>query len=177
VLTASSDFTARLWDARTGQLLAEPLKLNGRVNSVQFSPDGRRVVTASGDSTVRVWDAYTGQPLSEPLNHYTWVYEAQFSPDGQRVVTSAGRNARIWEVPSAPVPVPPWLPVLAEAVIGQRLNNQGMVEAIPPAELLKLRQQFAESAAQDFYTRWAKWFFADRATRTISPASTITLPE
>ena len=34
-----------------------------------------------------------------------------------------------------------------------------------------------ESSAGDVCTRLAKWFFADRATRTISPSSPTTLPE
>jgi hypothetical protein len=31
--------------------------------------------------------------------------------------------------------------------------------------------------ATNFYTRWAKWFFADPSTRTISPDASITVPE
>jgi eukaryotic-like serine/threonine-protein kinase len=103
VLAASEDDTARmwearLWDARTGQPLTEPLKHNGRVRMAQFSPDGRRVVTASLDNTARIWDAQTGQPLTEPLEHDGPVYSAQFSRDGQRVVTASRTNtARVWD--------------------------------------------------------------------------------
>ena len=62
VVTASEDKTARVWDARTGAALGEPLRHEGRVNSAQFSPDGTRVVTASEDQTARVWDVITGAP-------------------------------------------------------------------------------------------------------------------
>jgi tetratricopeptide (TPR) repeat protein len=33
------------------------------------------------------------------------------------------------------------------------------------------------AAGTDFYTRWAKWFFAPSATRTLSPCCPITLPQ
>ena len=69
MVTASADNTARVWDARSGQPLTEPLQHEGSVHSASFSPDGTRVVTASSDNTARVWDARSGQPLTEPLKH------------------------------------------------------------------------------------------------------------
>ena len=59
---------ARLWDAATGKPIGDPLKHNGWVNAVAFSPDGKKIATASG-STARLWDAATGKPLGEPLRH------------------------------------------------------------------------------------------------------------
>jgi WD40 repeat protein len=56
VATASSDKTARVWDAVSGQALMLPLAHQGVVTAVAWSPDGRRVATASDDQTARVWD-------------------------------------------------------------------------------------------------------------------------
>jgi WD40 repeat protein len=64
ILTASSDGTARLWDAGTGGELAA---LRGRENwgrSACFSPDGARILAASEDRTARLWDAGTGQEVA-----------------------------------------------------------------------------------------------------------------
>ena len=59
---ASVDDTMRLWDADTGQ--SAPLTGHtGAVNSVAFSPDGRRIVSGSDDKTLRLWNADTGQPI------------------------------------------------------------------------------------------------------------------
>ena len=69
VVTASSDKTARVWDAATGAPIGKPLQHEGAVNSAAFSPDGTRVVTASADKTARVWDAATGAPIGKPLQH------------------------------------------------------------------------------------------------------------
>ncbi len=51
----SFDHTVKVWDAQTGK---ESLCLkghSGRVTSVSFSPDGKRLASASCDGTVKVW--------------------------------------------------------------------------------------------------------------------------
>jgi WD40 repeat protein len=45
VVTASSDKTARIWDADSGQEIAQLKGHTGPVLSASFSPDGKRVVT------------------------------------------------------------------------------------------------------------------------------------
>ena len=98
VVTASSDHTARVWNARTGQPLSPPMKHENRVGGAEFSPDGLRVVTASDDSTARIWDAQTGRPLTEPLTHQGEVWTAHFSTDGRRVLTaSEDGTAQVWD--------------------------------------------------------------------------------
>jgi WD40 repeat protein len=52
IVTASSDKTARLWDAATGKEIAV-LRGQDAVASAAFSPDGFRIVTASSDNTAR----------------------------------------------------------------------------------------------------------------------------
>lgn len=55
ILTGSEDYSAILWDAKTGQ---EVLSLKGHsqeVTSVAFSPDGRSVLTGSQDGAAILW--------------------------------------------------------------------------------------------------------------------------
>jgi WD40 repeat protein len=57
VVSGSSDNTARVWDAGTGQELFTLQGHTVSVYGVGFSPDGQQVVTGSADRTVKVWDA------------------------------------------------------------------------------------------------------------------------
>jgi WD40 repeat protein len=179
IVTFSTDHTVRLWDAATGEQLTKPLKHQGEAVYAQFSPDCRRIVTSSWwDHAALLWDVETGLPLSQPLRHDNWNLYASFSPDGRWIVTAGNdRKAKLWEIPLAPLPIPEWLPDLAEALVGRRLNAQGLREHVPIEKLFALKERLVSSTATDDYTRWAKWLFADRSQRTISAFSSITIPE
>ena len=99
VVTASLDYTARLWDVATGAALAVLQGHTRGVSSAAFSPDGARVVTACSDNTARLWDVATGTSLAVLQGHTQTVASAAFSPDGARVVTASWDNtARLWDV-------------------------------------------------------------------------------
>ena len=69
------------------------------INSVSFSPDGKRIVSASNDETIRIWDVQTGRQIGEPLRGHTgYVKYASFSPDGERIVSASSwdNTVRIW---------------------------------------------------------------------------------
>jgi WD40 repeat protein len=62
VVTASSDGTARVWDASSGKSLATLSGHTKAVNAAAFSVDGQRVVTASSDGTARIWPSWRWNP-------------------------------------------------------------------------------------------------------------------
>jgi len=70
----------------------------GGVNSVAYSPDGKRIVSASDDKTIKIWDATTGEELKTLAGHDGPVYSATFSPDGKRIVSaSADETLKLWD--------------------------------------------------------------------------------
>src|SRR5215831_10929222 len=75
VVTASSDHTARVWDAHTGKPLTDPLEHRDSVNGAAFSPDGARVITANSGHTARVWEL----PLN-PSSPDDWTRRARCAP-------------------------------------------------------------------------------------------------
>jgi tetratricopeptide (TPR) repeat protein len=154
------------------------MRHSGALHSGEFSQDGHWVTTASADGGARVWDGFTGRPVTEWFRHRSHVAHVSFSPDQQWMATaSVDKTARIWELPEAPVPVPSWLPELAEAVVHLRRNAAGHEAFVSPAEFLEMRERLADADGQDAYTLWARWFLADRSTRVMSPHSPVTVTE
>ncbi len=103
VLSANEDSTLRLWDAKSGQPMGEPLIGHDDIAySVAFSPDGKRIVSGSADTTVRLWDAVTNKQIGAPLKGHTdAVYSVDFSPDGNHIVSGGADNTvRLWDAES-----------------------------------------------------------------------------
>ena len=101
IASGSDDKTIRLWDAKTGAAIGEPLQGHTDwVCSVAFSPDGARIASGSDDKTIRLWDAKTGAAIGKPLQGHTdWVCSVAFSPDGARIASgSDDKTIRLWDV-------------------------------------------------------------------------------
>jgi WD40 repeat protein len=106
IITASDDFSARIWNAETCDELKklEHLDRNSfgeMVGFACFSPDGKKVVTIprAGGSTIRIWDTESGKDIQRLVGHTLPAVSAAFSPDGTKVAT-AGEDGttRIWDV-------------------------------------------------------------------------------
>jgi WD40 repeat protein len=67
------------------------------VNSVAWSPDGKRLATGSSDKTAKVWDAASGQELLTLRGHDGSVTSVAWSPNGKRLATgSYDKTAKVW---------------------------------------------------------------------------------
>lgn len=97
VLTASSDWKARLYDA-SGR--GDPVVLAGHGGSIRdavFSADGSYVLTSSDDGTARVWETRNPERSIVLKGHEASVNSASFSPDGKQVATASDDGqVRVW---------------------------------------------------------------------------------
>ncbi len=63
LLVCSSDTTARLWDAASGQPLGPFLRHSAFCRYGAIAEDGRTVVTSDGNGVIQLWDGRTGDRL------------------------------------------------------------------------------------------------------------------
>ena len=90
IVTASQDYTARIWDAKTGAALGAPLPHRGLVRQALFTPDGSRVLTICFDGIARLWDASSGQRVTTwEIEHPDAINSLAFSPSGKWVATGS----------------------------------------------------------------------------------------
>jgi WD40 repeat protein len=90
----------KVWDAGSGHELLTLMGHTGPVNSVAFSPDGKRLASASSDQTVKVWDAGSGHELLTVKGHTVEVSSVAFSPDGRRLASASwDKTVKIWDAP------------------------------------------------------------------------------
>jgi hypothetical protein len=158
--------------------MTKPLKHGAVVAFAEFSPDGRRIVTLSVDGTFRLWDSATGYALAEPVQEVGGCGGIRFNHDGSRLVMGCAAT-RVWDLPPVDGSCPGWLLSLAEAISGERVNSQNLLERAESNHvsiLNSVREQLQGSEPDD-WVMWGRWFLANPGTRTISPHSSMTLSE
>lgn len=89
---------------RRGQTLYTYKELSIALYSVDWSPDGTRIVTAgadlAGDNIATAWNALTGGNVVNYYGDGNIVYSGEWSPDGTRIASGAGPFGKIWDASS-----------------------------------------------------------------------------
>ncbi len=85
----------------TAELLYTLRGHTSNVSTVEWSPDGLRVVTAGHDNSAIVWSAYTGAKLVTFSDHTAKVRKAVWNIDGTKIATASDdKTAIIWSANS-----------------------------------------------------------------------------
>ena len=77
LVSCSNDRTVRIWDATTGEPIGSPLRVDGQVWCVNFSPDGEFIAAGYGcngyDGHIQMFKAQTGEKFQSPLAGHRYV--------------------------------------------------------------------------------------------------------
>ncbi len=126
------DNCVRIFDGRTGELVAPPSSHRPAINGLMVDPAGGRYAITGSNGRVEVFDIATARSWTGPLWHddsrredsAVAVHTVEFSDDGGQLLT-AGEDgtARLWELGVVSDELAPdWLPAFAEAIGGLRLH-------------------------------------------------------
>ncbi|ETO32495.1 NACHT and WD40 domain protein, partial [Reticulomyxa filosa] len=65
IVSASFDYTVRIWDISSGKQIQIFRGHTDRVHAARFSPDGHTIVSCSDDGTIRLWKTNTGTEIKK----------------------------------------------------------------------------------------------------------------
>jgi WD40 repeat protein len=100
LVSASSDYSARIWHVPSLQLKAVLLGHSDDVDMAVFSPDDQRIATCALDRTLRIFDLQ-GHCLNVLEGHSGNIISIAWSHDGRRLVSSSvDGSVREWDAAS-----------------------------------------------------------------------------
>ena len=89
----------RLWDVESQTLIRSLDGHTAFVPSLEFTPDGSKLVGSCGDQRIYVWEVATGKLLDVLHGHRQEVWRVKLLPDGQTLVSGAKDGlVSIWDV-------------------------------------------------------------------------------
>ncbi len=146
LVSASSDYTARVWELPSMKLKAVLGNHSDDVEMARFSPDGGRIGTVSQDGKVRVFSV-NGELLIAFSGHQGCAQALAWSADGRKIVSSGDDGTiRTWNLISGeqeslfrPEKVQTDSVVMSSAGLVYAGNDAGEVMRIDGERLLKIK--------------------------------------
>ncbi len=95
--TSANGFVLTIWDSTNGQAVEKYPLPSSRVNELDWSSDGTRIVSCNDAGMVHVWNAQDGQLVSSWKAAESRITRAKFDPKGLRVATTTGKHVpKVW---------------------------------------------------------------------------------
>jgi len=89
------DYYIKIWDVSSKNLVLK-IRCGSWTHSINFSPDGRKIVSGQHDGQIIVWDTLTGDPLLK-IKANNIIFHVAFSPDGSWIASGERDKVRIWD--------------------------------------------------------------------------------
>ena len=89
------DYTVQVWDATNGSNVFTYKGHSSYVNSVAWSPDGKRIASVSWD--VQIWDAADGGNVFTYNGGQYGVGSVAWSSDGKRIASTSYKTVQVWD--------------------------------------------------------------------------------
>lgn len=100
IATASSDGSSAIVHLDTGEIMGKAFPAKDRINTIQFMPDGWKLVGGNSHGQLLIWDVGTDDQIAlSPPGHAGRVVDVALSDDTETAVTlGADQNVRFWRM-------------------------------------------------------------------------------
>ncbi|HLW67985.1 MAG TPA: M56 family metallopeptidase [Gemmataceae bacterium] len=140
IATGSWDNSAKLWDAKSGQMLKEFSGFPGGVNGMAFSPDGKTLAIVTGAAgkqaagQVKMFDVATGEQKINGAAHDQPCRAVVFTADSKSLITvGEERTLAFWDVTKKSVTAtvrPPNQPNVGQIILALAYSPDGKYLAV-----------------------------------------------
>jgi WD40 repeat protein len=86
ILTKSNDGTAKIWDARSGLMLADLVGHKGKIDRALFTADGKKIITTATDNTAKIWNTLSGELLFTLDGNKGRISSLSFNNTGKQAI-------------------------------------------------------------------------------------------
>lgn len=97
---ATATDAVRIWDAKSGELVAGPLPHGSSVCAMAFGAGSSRLVTAVPEGRVWIWSTDDGGRIAGPLEHGCGTWWIELGVDGDLLATADDTCLRVWDLRS-----------------------------------------------------------------------------
>ena len=98
MVTCGADKSIRLWNADNGTLIKKiDQQVSDALYSVDFSPDGSKIIAGGLGKTWHLWNTGEDAPLKTVPGHSDHIYRTLFNSAGTRIATLGyAGNFMVW---------------------------------------------------------------------------------
>jgi WD40 repeat protein len=99
IVSASWDYTVKLWDVENSREIITFEGHTGYVSSVAISHDNKYIISGSSDSTLKLWDVESGRVIRTFEGHTGYVSSVAISHDNKYIVSgSLDNTVKLWNI-------------------------------------------------------------------------------
>ncbi|MCT7995296.1 WD40 repeat domain-containing protein [Laspinema sp. C5] len=84
--------------AIVGNPLTTSFQHDRGITTLDFTPDGNRLIAGSFDATIKCWDLVNRELLYSLVDHPTWIKSLKINPNGQLFASASEDGIRFWNL-------------------------------------------------------------------------------
>jgi WD40 repeat protein len=94
-----NEYPIKIWDAKTGKLVATLKGHSDRVECLAWTKDGKTLISGSDDCSIRTWNITKWEQTAVLVEHTDTVYAIAISPNDRILASASDDNtARLWNL-------------------------------------------------------------------------------
>jgi len=98
VAASFRDSTIRMWDIKTGKLMATMKDPTGFSSKISLSNSKQLIIASSSTASARIWDVNQQKLKLQLEENVSYIKKNHFSPNGQLALTQRSEDVWIWNI-------------------------------------------------------------------------------